>query len=468
MAVCTFCPLLCEYDPGCVSPNATSFDGPSKAGSPPAIQSLEKGVGPLNRAASSLASGKQNVERGLTSENAQPRADVSQCSLRTRSLIQLESLSRDVSRFNFNDQAQALNSANQWIAESDRIVITGRVTSIETSRAVLDLARRIHAFVDMDDSESAFHQIRAVQRSGMFTATLSEVRFRSDLVVLIGNDQLLEQFPRLAARLSNKPAIHLSDKGGSNNASSNPSEATNPPVSRTILCLGAWSEKSVHHLKALNANVIAFPMHLQSIPADLFRSTSSTNLLASDPLAAIRNLIDAASYTTLIWSNSLLHWEHADLWVERLFQWIAQQNRVMRCVGMPLSSHYGTFQQVCNWTTGFPGRVRFLQEFETSFEPEEPSRALAQADLEIHIDEQSLTATHRKTNCRLVSIGFTPQESNAEILHFPSLVAGYHYAAEHFRADGTIVLRAGPEPQATAMQLSKPSDWLKRLGGDRP
>ncbi len=468
MAVCTFCPLLCEYDPHGLSPNATSLDGPSKAGSAPAIQSIEKGVGPLNHATPSFESGKQNLDRGLTSENAQPLADVSQCSLRRQSLIQLESLSRVVSRFNFNDQAQILKSANQWIAESNRIVITGRVTSIETSRAVLDLARRIHAFVDMDDSESAFHQIRAVQRSGMFTATLSEVRFRSDLVILIGNDQLLEQFPRLAARLSNKPAIHLPDKGDSNNASAHSSRSTNSPVSRTILCLGAWSEKSVNHLKALNANVLAFPMDLQVIPADLFRSTSSTDLLTSDPLFAIRNLIEAASYTSLIWSNSLLQWKHADLWVERLFQWIAQQNRLMRCVGMPLSSHYGTFQQVCNWTTGFPGRVRFLEEYETSFEPEEPSRAFAQADLEIHIDEPSLAATHRKTNCRQIFIGFTPQESNPELLHFPSLVAGYHYAAEHFRGDGTIVLRAGPEPQANAMQLSKPSDWLKRLGGDRP
>jgi hypothetical protein len=456
VAVCSFCPLLCEYDPDGLDSNAASVD---------AVIQVKSHLAKQSTGSRASHSASPSTSQGLQSNASFQVTNVSQCSLRARSLIELESLSADLTRFELNDPARSLKIANQWIEESSRIVITGRVTSIETSRAVLDLARRIHAFVDIDGSVAAFHQIRAVQRSGMFTATFSEIRFRSDLVVLIGSDQLIEQFPRILERLSNKQATNHSAKSDKNSSSPAPSELTSNSVSKTILCLGAWSEESVDHLKQHFDNVIAIPMGLQTIPAELFRATSSSDLLASDSLSTVQKLLDVASYTSVIWSNSLLHWKHADLWVERLFQWIAQQNRLTRCVGLPLSSYYGTFQQVCNWTTGFPGRVRFLEEFETSFEPEESSRELSAADLEIRVDEQSSATMNSKTNRRLISIGFHPQESNEDCLHFSSLNAGYHYSAEYFRADGTIVLQAGPESQATAIQLSKPSDWLNRLGG---
>ena len=356
----------------------------------------------------------------------------------------------------------AFQAAIDYLKHSDRICIRGRVVSVAAARAVLALAEKLNAFVDIDGSEAAFRSISAVQRSGMVTASLSEVRFRSDLIVMIGDDRLLQAYPRLPERIASPLGYSHRKEGASEN--------------RRLLFLGNWSPASLARFELLACEVASMPIDLEHIPRVLHQWSRLTDEARSATSDIASQWISNAEYLAIVWSAEQLDFAQPDLWIERLFQWIGQRNEKYRCVGFPLSSHYTTFQQVCTWTTGFPGRVQFkngsieyhpLAAAGTRFYGRGDEGHLESTfDLEIRIDE-TLDPSRASPPVSPTVIHIAPclEGGNHERVYLPCGIAGFDHDAELFRTDGTVVLKveAASRSEPVVGKLMSASAWLHVL-----
>jgi formylmethanofuran dehydrogenase subunit B len=365
------------------------------------------------------------------------------CSLRRQASSQFESLPS----FPRAD-AELLQTAVQQLRAAESIVITGRVVSVEGSRAILAFAKQLNAYLDIDGSEHAFPAIAAFQRVGAMTATLSEVRNRADTIAVIADDRLLDRFPQLPQRLIS-PSL---------------------PRKKFIL-FGSWSKASVSIFEAQGADVVSINCDIESTPQSLHQwsKLDATHQTAIDNKAS--QWLSEASYLSIVWASGLLEVPHLDLWIERLNQWIVANNELKRCVGLPLNARYVTFQQVCTWTTGFPGRVDFKNS-RIRYRPE-GSLVLSTArsfDLELRIDEVPNFGSNAVPRLGKHRIHIGPQQldPNADALHIPCGIAGYDYDAEFFRTDATICLQveaerekfSGERPDSAAGILSRLKEAL--------
>jgi formylmethanofuran dehydrogenase subunit B len=385
-----------------------------------------------------------------------------ECSLREQTLASLVNIEHDPSALVDGRKVSvemAIQKANEFVLQSNCRTITGTLRSVEGSRAVLALASRLNAFVTPSNSESAFKSIPAIQRSGMVTASLSEVRFRADCIVLIGDDRTLDGLPRLANILFERLATH---------------DASQRKLPRVVL-LGKWSAAGLAHIRQLGVDVSSVDIDIDKIPQSLFQWSRCNRHAVSASRNVASNWMSEANYLTLIWSPVVLQMPHADLWIERLFEWIDQRNEQSRCVGFPLANDYVTFQQVCTWITGFPGRVQVNGE-EFRYEPRRildgTSEGSSEASINIQADEfvggfdGDLSDANNASNKSIApAIVISPKLEAREPMprvFIPCGVPGVDHTATFFRVDATVAVEAKDE--VSLPRSSQPMSLVEILG----
>lgn len=222
---------------------------------------------------------------------------------------------------------EALDEAARVLRESQYTLLTGWMRDVETARLALRLARESHAVVDAWESDPAFHYVQVMQRRGMIQTTLTETRERCNLLVILGDDHLLEEFPLLPERLS----LQRSN-------------------SQTLL-VGEWSEASRQRFEQAGHPTLAIRSDWKRLPL---------SLLMQDALEGPRHWLGEDRQWVVAWSMGQLgQWEGIENWMERLAEFLMRRNERVRCAALPLMGSHATFHQVCTWTTGFPGRIRF-------------------------------------------------------------------------------------------------------------
>lgn len=333
--------------------------------------------------------------------------------------------------------------------------ITGAIQTVETTRAVVGLASLSGAVIDRTESESTFRHVLAVQRSGMSTASMGEIRFRSDCIFVVGDESCLEQTPLL---IENLTRLQQADALGRFRA-------------KRIVALGRWSSEGVKQLRANNNEVFAIWLEPQSIPRMLHQLSQISNerLLQSKNTAA--RWIAEADYLSVVWCNSSLGFEQSDLWIESLYAWIIKENARRRVVGLPISGSGITFQQACTWLTGFPGRIRLL-EGNVAYDPElfttdnylnkvdnvfvlkvdeslPPSDDFGKGD-----DGSKRQSVSRNSAFADILIAPSPDSSlSPSGVFIPCSIAGFESAASMFRADGVVSVHV-----ASTSRVTLPSD----------
>jgi formylmethanofuran dehydrogenase subunit B len=359
---------------------------------------------------------------------------------------------------NLDKPIGTIDEARAILQRAKRLRIVGRVVSVEASRAILRLAQAYRAYVEIDGSEAAFRQIRAVQRAGMMTASLGEVAFRSDTIVLIGSSQLLAVFPRLLERLTErKRAI------------------SQPERPRRVILLGKWTTDDLSSIQKLACDVVSQEIDLPRIPQSLHQWLQLSKQEKTSSQNTISRWLAESSYLTMVWSPAQLNFSEPDLWIERLHQWIEKMNDESRCVGFPLASEYGTFQQVCTWTTGFPGRVQF-DERDISYHPAGQCQDTRCFDVTLVVDERPVdnevipdsVPVIRPTDS-VVAIGPSLRPSLKAQVYLPCGESGIDYGAHFFRTDGSVCLEVAPEAKtASAQTANRPAwAWLEDMGAIR-
>ena len=372
------------------------------------------------------------------------------CDRRAASLTQFHSLTpvtRTVTTVsNQPDMASLLKSAK-------RILVTGRIASVETARAAVAFAAKFNATIDCAESGHIFKNVLAIQRSGLNSVSLAEARDHTDVFIVVGDDSMQTAVPRLPAALSNGKAR-----------------------AQTVLLLGDFSAAATEPWTNAGFDTWAIPCELAAVPSalaqwsqwiDLLPTWSQRDEARANPLF---ERMRQARYMTLVWSAECLEMKQADLWVERLLQWIASRNETNRCAGLLWSSTDGTFQQVCTWLTGFPGRIAFKAGI-PSYDPdkhryenwiESTPIGVPQESVIVLIDETINPHAFLKPPERLALHGVSLIELTASSERFPTAVSGVEISADMFRADQCLLARvqasSGPRPF-----VKSASHWLEEL-----
>ncbi len=121
------------------------------------------------------------------------------CSLRLGYLEQIRSYSDSLDA----DQG-SMAQAKLWIRGAETIMITGRIISVDSARAALAFANRINGHIDCSDRDVTMDMASAISKTGACSVSIAEVRDLSDVIIVLGDERLLDQFPNLASCLAKK------------------------------------------------------------------------------------------------------------------------------------------------------------------------------------------------------------------------------------------------------------------------
>jgi len=385
------------------------------------------------------------------------RTKVFDCSRRDQSIVRLSAIRENQSAAPSELVERSLCEARAHLKAADRVLITGRIASVATARSAVRLAAELDATLDCAEEGHVFKNILAIQRSGLNSVSLAEARSMTDLFIVVGDDAMLDACPRM-------PMALQSDDG----------------QQRMVLLLGSFRDESIQRWRESGFVVWSVECQISEVPKALNRCyewVTGLRSTAANPGEGSFTLFDSmvrSRYTTVVWSAANLQVQQPDLWVERMLQWIASQNETTRCAAIPWSSLDGTFQQVCTWLTGFPGRIRF-QGNVPHYDPGTSSYdhwmagsgelVMGQVALDksvvVVIDE---TATSTPF---LPPLGWNAQacrriELTPESEVFKTAVAGAEVPAEVFRADQTVLARVEPF-LAIGTHVRSASYWLEKL-----
>ena len=375
--------------------------------------------------------------------------DALQCDRRTASLVQFESLHSQKGDLIENWMKEAVQS----LRAAKRILVMGRIASVESARAVVAFASKHNATVDCAESGHIFKNVLAIQRSGLNSVSLAEARDHSDFFIVVGNDSMMAAVPRMPFALSN-----------------------GRPRQQTALLLGDFSIAATEQWKKVGFDTWSVPCELSAIPNALAHwsrwSANAESEPSNDasPTNPLFERMARAAYTTVVWSAENLQIDQADLWVERLLQWISSCNEKTRCAALLWTSLDGTFQQVCTWLTGFPGRIAF-RDGVPDYDPNRNSYEQWIARTPIGQAHESVIVLIDET---VASAPFWPPESmpvsdlcqvivlTRQSDKFPTAIAGLEVSANMFRADQTLLAHVSPTRQL-GLRTKPVSQWLEAL-----
>lgn len=244
---------------------------------------------------------------------------------------------------------QAVARAAGLLAAARAPLFAGLATDVNGMRATLALADRCGAVLDHLGGDALFRNLLVLQDSGWMTATLTEVRNRADLIVLIGS-QTLERFPRLLERVLLPPEALFS-----------------PPKDRTLVLLGPWGAGSLPtELQAVRPTTIPCALDdlagclglLRALIAGRPARADGVPGVAGPALESLAERLRGARYAVLCWSAAELELAHGELTVQTAVELVRDLNRRTRAAALPLAGTLGdvTANQVCTWQTGYPLR----------------------------------------------------------------------------------------------------------------
>lgn len=288
----------------------------------------------------------------ISSNQGQLKIESGQCQLNTEGFNQAHWANTSTSMLHGEEisHATAVDRAASLLKKSEAPLIGGLVTDVNGVRSAMALADTCGAVIDHQDSQAIFRNTRVLQDSGWMTTTLTEVRNRADLVIVIGS-QVLDDYPRFFERII-QPKPQFQKKP------------------RQLILLGPWDGRKIPaKLKGENTTIIKTTMESASEVTAALRAILAGRVLDNNQFGGIdiQILNDLAAqlkesqYSVLAWSAKEFDMPHSELAIEQLVELIKDLNTTTRSSGFPLGGSNGsiTASQVCTWQSGVPLRSSF-------------------------------------------------------------------------------------------------------------
>jgi formylmethanofuran dehydrogenase subunit B len=249
--------------------------------------------------------------------------------------------------------AEAIKATATRIKAAALPLYGGLATDVEGMRSIMALAEKTGGVVDHALSEGQYRNFKVLQTSGWFMSTLTEVRNRADLIIVVGTD-VHKIHPRFFERVGANPNSMFSE----------------PANKRTIIFLGEGLDTSAATGSRID-EVITVPCPparvgevVAAVRAIVNGRPMGAETVAGASAAQLRDVAERckkAAYGVMVWAPPGLAFENADLTVHAVSELVKDLNLTTRFAGLSLGGNEGavTAGAVCGWQSGYPLRVSF-------------------------------------------------------------------------------------------------------------
>lgn len=333
---------------------------------------------------------------------------------------------------------QAVEHIAGLMKASKQPLIGGMGTDLNGARAAMALADHSRATVDSQFSDAAFKNILVLQDTGYMTTTLTEVRNRVDLLLVVGTD-IESTFPRFFERVvwpkesmfgqevESREIIYLGKKPSG--------DASTSPGGRRAEVIECDQEDLPEVMSVLRALVNGKTIQAESVGG-----------IAAADLAAIADKLKAAKYGVITWSGTQLNMDHAEATIQNICEMIKEINNTTRCNGLPLGGKEGDtlVNAVSSWQSGYPMRTSFSRNV-PDYDPylNRGQRMLdeREVDLLLWVSSFNTAGTPPKTDATTVVLGRSGMtfEQEPEVF-IPVGVPGIDHEGRTFRCDSVVSL----------------------------
>jgi formylmethanofuran dehydrogenase subunit B len=327
----------------------------------------------------------------------------------------------------------AVERAASLLHQARLPIVGGLATDVAGARAALRLAGRLGGVVDHLNSEKALRNIRVLQDKGWMSTTLSEIRNRADLVIIVGGD-VQRNFPRFIERCLA------------------PDETLFAPIlARQIVMLGGTPPLAdgipVTQFHCDLSHLAELAGALRCLIEGRALQAAAVAGIKIDELRVLAERMKQARYGVIVWSAADLDFPHAELAIEAVCDLVKALNAATRFAVLPLGGADGdiTAAQVTTWQSGFPLRVAFSRGV-PEYDPYHFSAARlldsGQADALLWIS--AFDSRHRPPLSEIPAIvlgraGMT-FERPPEV-YIPVGVPGLDHSGHVYRTDNVVALR---------------------------
>lgn len=253
---------------------------------------------------------------------------------------------------------EAIAKAAEILSAAKQPLFAGLGTEVYGMRAVMNLAEASQATLDHMNSNGFMRNIQVVQNSGWLITTLTEVKNRVDLLVVLGTD-IVSIFPRFFEReIWNKETMYGQDTS-----------------KREIVYLGGRNIDTSAGISPDGRKPDVLPCDLDRLPdvvaalrAIISGKKLQVNEVAGIAVADLEKLAQrllAAKYSVTVWAAAPLNFQHAELTVQNATELVKTLNKNTRAAGLPLGGIEGDMNanQVCTWISGYPMRTSYGRNF---------------------------------------------------------------------------------------------------------
>lgn len=277
---------------------------------------------------------------------------------------------------------EAVQAAAALVREAKLPLYGGMASDVGGARAVMSIADRTCGVIDHALSEGQYRNFKVVQTSGWIMSTLTEVRNRADLIIVVATD-VHKLHGRFFDRVVTNPHTMFESIAAKRTVvfigeGLDTSAATGPRIDE-VITLSVAKDRIPDVLAAISARVRGFTVPPPEAPAaagakrgGLFSSlipsakptTALPHEVAGVKFADIEAVVEkckAAKYGVMVWAPPALSMPEADLTVHLMTEIVRELNVTTRFAGLSLGGNEGapSAAAVSTWQTGFPLRVSF-------------------------------------------------------------------------------------------------------------
>ncbi len=345
----------------------------------------------------------------------------------------------------------ARNRAVEILTKARSPLILGLTrTSLESQAKAVAIADRIGAVIDPGNSADSLPGWQAIQRVGIVSATLGEVKNRADVIVFWGVDPVTTH-PRHLERYSVGPRGRFVPEGRAGRTVvvvDHAPTATSAVADRFVRVVPDEQGEVLATLRAL-VNGVTIPE-------------------ADDPLQELAETLKTARYGAFFFGPSLGRSRGGAATVEEALKLVRDLNRSTRFVALTLGSAGNATgaEAVLSWQAGSPRAVDFSAGF-PQFSPDTAtaeamlSHGMADAALIIADDPAEwLSETAQAHLGRIPTVVIDPgATSRNATVALNSATTGIHAGGTVMRCDGATL------PLRPALTTTFPTDleWLSDL-----
>lgn len=333
---------------------------------------------------------------------------------------------------------QAVSYIAKQLNSSHNPLISGMASDLNGARAAMAVADKSGSTVDNQFSRASFRNILVLQDTGYMTTTLTEVRNRVDLLVVVGSD-IESAFPRFFERMVwNEESMFDQDT-----------------AAREIIYLGkapsgdastSPSGKKAQVLPCDDADLPEVISVLRALINDRQVQAEQVGGLEVKDLKTLAEKLKKAKYSVLTWSAAMLDFDHAENTIQVLCEAIKDINATTRSSGLPLGGKQGDtlVNAVSSWQSGYPMRATFNRgypEYDPFLNAGERMLAEKEVDLLVWInsfDTQAVPPTYADKTVVLGRSGML-FEVEPEVF-IPVGVPGIDHEGRTFRGDSVVAV----------------------------